>query len=112
MSTITQNQAAHPEWFVDPATLSDEVKAVLAWKANQPYIGGGTIGAAWDAAGKGHYYVANVREAQTQVEQFHAQVAAAAASGEAAPVAFWLQADAPKAPEAHITGAVFGGTAN
>lgn len=102
MSTITQNQADHPEWFVDPATLSDEVKAVLVWKANQPYIGGGTIGAAWEAAGTGMYYFAHVKDAQQQVSDYYALADRQRADGITPDAPFWL--DAPKRSEASFGG--------
>ena len=32
MPTITENQSAHPEWFVNPDTLAPEVLQFLRWQ--------------------------------------------------------------------------------
>ena len=102
MPTIAENQAAHPEWFTDPSSVSGDVAAVLAWKAKQPWMAGGTIGEAWEAAGTGMWYHAHVRDAQQQVTDFYALNERLKADGIAPHDPFWL--DAPAKSDAKFGG--------
>ena len=109
MPTIAENQAAHPEWFTDPSSVSGDVAAVLAWKAKQPWMAGGTIGEAWDRAGTGPYYLANVKMAQQNVDDFYKLNEMRKADGIAPEAPFWLAPDAPaQAPITGYSPAVFG----
>ena len=110
MSKIEENKLAHPEWYVDPSSVSGDVAAVLSWKAKQPFGlslsgGAGTIGDAWEQAGTGMYYFAHVKDAQQQVSDYYALADRQRADGITPDAPFWT--DAPKAEK---PAASFGGS--
>lgn len=116
MPTIAENRASHPEWFVDPASVTGDVRAILEWKAKQPFGlsmsgGTGTIGDAWETAGTGMFYAAHVRDATEQLADFHKLNARLQADGIAPNAPFWLApTPAAVAPVKGDGSAVFGGS--
>lgn len=104
MPTIAENRASHPEWYVDPSSVSGDVAAVLAWKAKQPWMAGGTIGEAWEKAGTGMYYLAHVKDAQQQVSDYYALADRQRADGITPDAPFWTDAPKVEKPAASFGG--------
>ena len=105
MSSIAENKLAHPEWYVDPSSVSGDIAAVLAWKAKQPFnLGTGTIADAWEAAGTGMWYFAHVRDAEQQVTDYYALCERQKADGITPDAPFWLDAPKVEKPAASFGG--------
>lgn len=112
-ATIAENMKLHPEWFVDPTTVTAGVQRFLDWQAKQPNpVGPGTIGDAWAQGGTGMYYHTHVAAAQEALAQHAAWNAQRMAGGHVAEAAPWELPEAAPAPTAEpVPGMVIGGTA-
>ena len=116
MPTIAENQAAHPNWFVDPETLTPVVKQFLGWQAEQPGQFAATVGDEWALAGTGPLYALNVAQARNALDQRYRGVEACRITCQEPPAAPWETWTPGIATEPTTTGiaaseggAVFGG---
>lgn len=115
MPSIAENKKAHPEWYVDPKTLTAEEKRFLSWQALQfNTVGPGTINDAWTQAGTGPHYFSHVAAARAQIELWSSRNVVLKEAGRDVMRAPWnltknkAIAAAQTAP--NVSGAVFGGT--